>query len=119
MDISSNFLTSLYFTNTVDLRTLLPKSDFVVVCCALNSATKGMVVDNLIVSRIFCHYSPRFKRIMYFTIYKLGDVGISSNLIGSLSLTNGQCAPPGRWIMKQWPVDVNSGFTEVTEKDIL
>ena len=119
MDISSNFLTSLYFTNTVELRTLLQKSDFVVVCCALNSATKGMVVDNLIVSRIFCHYSPRFKRIMYFTIYKLGDVGISSNLIGSLSLTNGHCPPPGRWIMKQWPAGVNSGFTEVTEKDIL
>ena len=39
----------------------------------------------------------------YHTVYKLGDVGISSNLIGSLSLTNGHCPPPGRWIMKQWP----------------
>ena len=29
------------------------------------------------------------------SIYKLGDVGILSNLIGSLSLTNGQCPPPG------------------------
>ena len=37
------------------------------------------------------------------SIYKLGDVGISSNLIGLLSLTNGHCPPPGRWIMKQWP----------------
>ena len=37
-------------------------------------------------------------------IYKLRDVGSSSNLIGSLSApTNGQCPPPGRWIMKQWP----------------
>ena len=35
--------------------------------------------------------------------YKLGDVGISRGLIGSLSLANGQCPPPGRWIMKQWP----------------
>ena len=25
------------------------------------------------------------------SIYKLGDVGISSNMIGSLSLTNGHC----------------------------
>ena len=41
--------------------------------------------------------------IMIISIYKLGDVGISSNLIGSLSLTNGHCPPPGRWIMKQWP----------------
>ena len=37
------------------------------------------------------------------SIYKLGDVGISSNLIGSLSLTNGHCPPPRRWIKKQWP----------------
>ena len=53
------------------------------------------------------------------SIYKLGDVGISSNLIGSLSLTNGHCPPPGRWIMKQWPAGVNSCFAEVTENDIL
>ena len=53
------------------------------------------------------------------SIYKLGDVGISSNLIGSLSLTNGHCPPPGRWIMKQWPAGVNSCFAEMTENDIL
>ena len=53
------------------------------------------------------------------SIYKLGDVGISSNLIGSLSLNNGHCPPPGRWIMKQWPAGVNSCFAEVTENDIL
>ena len=52
-------------------------------------------------------------------MYKLGDVGISSNLIGSLSLTNGYCPPPGRWIMTQWPAGVNSYFAEVTENDIL
>ena len=34
------------------------------------------------------------------SIYKLSDVGVSSNLIGSLSLTNGYCPPPGSWIMK-------------------
>ena len=39
--------------------------------------------------------------LIHISIYKLGHVGISSNLIGSLSLTNGQCPPPGRWIMKQ------------------
>ena len=44
-----------------------------------------------------------FSRVFQISIYKLGDVGISSNLIDSLSLTNGQCPPPGRWIMKQWP----------------
>ena len=56
---------------------------------------------------------------MDISIYKLGDVGISSNLIGSPSLTNGQCPPPGRWIMKQSPAGVNSRFAEVTENDIL
>ena len=57
--------------------------------------------------------------IIIISIYKLGDVGISSNLIGSLSLTNGHCPPPRRWIMKQWPAGVNSRFAEVTENDIL
>ena len=52
------------------------------------------------------------------SIYKLGDVGISSNLISSLSLTNGHCPPPGRWIMKQWPAGVNPRFAEVTENGI-
>ena len=68
----------------------------------------------------------RFEEIVIFiiiiiiiSIYKLGDVVISSNLIGSLSLTNGHCPPPGRWIMKQWPTGVNSRFAEVTENDIL
>ena len=50
--------------------------------------------------------------ITVISIYKLGDVGISSNLIGSLSLTNGHCPPPGRWIMKQWP----AGETPVLPK---
>ena len=47
------------------------------------------------------------------------NVGISSNLIGSLSTTHGQCPPPGRWIMKQWPAGVNSRFAEVIENNIL
>ena len=33
------------------------------------------------------------------SIYKFGDVDISSNLIGSLSLANEQCPPPGRCII--------------------
>ena len=62
----------------------------------------------------------RIYQIFQISIYKLGDVGITSNLIGSLSLTNGHCPPPGRWIMKQWPAGVNSRFAgEVTENDIL
>ena len=56
---------------------------------------------------------------MDISIYKLGDVGITSNVIGSLSLTNGHCPPPGRWIIKQWPAGVNSRFAKVTENDIL
>ena len=29
-----------------------------------------------------------------YNVYKLGDVGIPSNLIVSLSVANGQCQPP-------------------------
>ena len=47
-----------------------------------------------------CH---EITEICSISIYKLGDVGVSSNLIGSLSLTNGHSPAPGRWIMKQWP----------------
>ena len=57
--------------------------------------------------------------IICISIYKLGDVGISSNLTGLLSLTNGHCLPPGRWIMKQWLAGINSHFAKVTENDIL
>ena len=59
------------------------------------------------------------KSIYIFSIYKLDDVDISSNLIGSLSLTNGHCPLPGMWIMKQWLAGVNSRFAEVTENNIL
>ena len=57
-------------------------------------------------------------QIIAFSIYKLSDVGISSNLTGLLSLTNGHCPHPGRWIMKQWLAGVNSRFAEVTENGI-
>ena len=56
---------------------------------------------------------------MDISIYKLGDVGITSNVIGSLSLTNGHCPPPRKWTIKQWPAGVNSRFAKVTENDIL
>ena len=38
----------------------------------------------------------KLMQLITISIYKLGDVGISSNLIGSLSLANGQCPPAGR-----------------------
>ena len=53
------------------------------------------------------------------SIYKHDDVDITNNLIGSLSLTNGQCPPPGSWIMKQWLPGINSHFVEVTTNNIL
>ena len=53
------------------------------------------------------------------SIYKRDDVDITNNLIGSLSLTNGQCPPPGRWIMKQWLLGINSHFAKVTKNNIL
>ena len=59
------------------------------------------------VQNIFSSYLVPFELVIIIiiittiiSIYKLSDVGISSNLIGSLSLTNGYCPPPGSWIMK-------------------
>ena len=49
----------------------------------------------------------------HISMYKFGDVGITSNLFGSLSLTN------GKWIMRQWPAGVYSRLAKVTENDIL
>ena len=46
-------------------------------------------------------FSLLFGLIIGISIYKLGDVGILSNLIGSLSLSNGHCPPPG----SSWEVD--------------
>ena len=50
-----------------------------------------------------CLLQEDLYQIIVISIYKLGDVGISSNLIGSLSLTNGECPSPGRWVVKQRP----------------
>ena len=63
-----------------------------------------------------CHMF--FFGIFGIIIYKLGDVSISSSLIGSLSLTNGQCTPPGE-VDNETMVSVNSRFAEVIENDIL
>ena len=77
---------------------------------------------------------PKFDRVMTFSsnkgmdlaiicisIYKLGYVGITSNVIGSLSLTNGQCQPSGRCMDNETMAGgcINSCFAEVTENDIL
>ena len=51
---------------------------------------------------------------MLISIHKLGEVGISSNLIGSLSLTSGQ-----REVDNETMASVNSRFAEVTKNDIL
>ena len=60
-----------------------------------------------------------FCLLLVVSINKLGDVGISNNLIGSLSLTNGHCPPPGRWIMKQWPAGVNFVLPKELRNNIL
>ena len=57
--------------------------------------------------------------IIVISIYKLDDIGISSNLIGLLSLNSGHCPPAGRWILKRWLAGVNSCFAKVNENDIL
>ena len=58
--------------------------------------------------------------IIYIRIYKLGDVGFSSNLTGSLSPDNKQCPLPGKVdnLQGETMVGVNSRFAVVTEEEI-
>ena len=60
-------------------------------------------------------YSPRRGRMYFISIYKLGDVGISSNLIGSLSLTNGHCPE----VDNETTAGVNSVLPKEPRNDIL
>ena len=58
--------------------------------------------------------------IIYIRIYKLSDVGFSSNLTGSLSPDNKQGPPPGKVdnLRSETMVGVNSRFAVVTEEEI-
>ena len=57
--------------------------------------------------------------IIIISIYTLSDLGVLSNLIGSLSLANEHYSPPTEWIMrkpnKNKMAGVNSRFTSVLE----
>ena len=59
------------------------------------------------------------KCIKCFSIYTLSDLGVLSNLIGSLSLANEHYSPPTEWIMrkpnKNKMAGVNSSFASVSE----
>ena len=56
---------------------------------------------------------------LLFSIYTVSDLGVLSNLIGSLSLTNEHYSPPTEWIMrkpnKNEMAGVNSLFASVSE----
>ena len=58
-------------------------------------------------------------RISCVSIYTLSDLGVLSNLIGSLSLANEHYSPPTEWIMrkpnKNKMASVNSRFASVSE----
>ena len=63
-------------------------------------------------------------KIILISIYQLGDVGISSCLIGSLSLANGQCPPPAtsqrvNILQSETMAGVNSRLAIVTGKESL
>ena len=60
-----------------------------------------------------------FAHTFVFSIYTLSDLGVLSNLIGSLSLANEHYSPPTEWIMrkpnKNKMAGVNSRFASVSE----
>ena len=57
--------------------------------------------------------------LIHISIYTLSDLGVLSNLIGSLSLANEHYSPPTEWIMrkpnKNKMAGVNSRFASVSE----
>ena len=61
--------------------------------------------------------------IMHVNVYPLNDLGVSRNLIGSLSLVNEHYLPPTERIMrdlnKYKMSDLNSSFASVSESEIL
>ena len=64
-------------------------------------------------------YKDCHKALKTFSIYTLSDLGVLSNLIGSLSLANEHYSPPTEWIMrkpnKNKMTGVNSRFAGVSE----
>ena len=68
---------------------------------------------------IFNNYSMSARWIWDVSIYTLSDLGVLSNLIGSLSLANEHYSPPTEWIMrkpnKNKMAGVNSRFASVSE----
>ena len=72
---------------------------------------------------IACHPKAFFlnapRTLILFSIYTLSDLGVLSNLIGSLSLANEHYSPPTEWIMrkpsKNKMAGVNSRFASVSE----
>ena len=61
----------------------------------------------------------QYVKILNISIYTLSDLGVLSNLIGSLSLANEHYSPPTEWIMrkpnKNKMAGVNSRFASVSE----
>ena len=47
-----------------------------------------------------CNYLHGFMWILILSIYTLSDLGVLSNLIGSLSRAIQQYSPPSEWIMR-------------------
>ena len=64
-------------------------------------------------------YLPPLRWIPVISIYTLSDLGVLSNLIGSLSLANEHYSPPTEWIMrkpnKNKMAGVNLRFASVSE----
>ena len=69
--------------------------------------------------------SEAFKTLATFgiSIYTLSDLGVLSNLIGSLSLANERYSPPTKWIMrkptKNKMAGVNSRFASVSNRFLM
>ena len=87
-------------------------------CCFLSGANALNIWPPSFVTSLETELAIKCK-ICFISIYTLSDLGVLSNLIGSLSLANEHYSPPTEWIMrkpnKNKMAGVNSRFASVSE----
>ena len=70
--------------------------------------------------KVQCNYVVcSLRKINFSIIYTLGDLGVSSNLIGLLSLAYEHCSPPTKWIMCDKQNGPQKHFANVSKSEIL
>ena len=70
------------------------------------------------IAELIFDYFTSFHETLIFSMYTLGDLGVLSNLIGSLSLANEHYSPPTEWIMRKPNKNKMAGVNTWIERSI-